>query len=154
MLYFAYGSSMDWAQMRKRCPSACFMGIAMFPEHRLAFIRKSIARGCGVAGMVRAASDQIWEAVFGISDLDLGLLDKSEGYRPGRDRNSYVRRECMVFFDGEEGRRLTFATYFAERQPNPPLPNQEYKNRLLVGAKYWRVPAACIAELERIRVQG
>ena len=28
MFYFAYGSNMDWDQMKQRCPSAHFLGVA------------------------------------------------------------------------------------------------------------------------------
>jgi len=52
MLYFAYGSNLDFAQMRDRCPSALFVAIAKLPDHRLAFTRKSIKRACGVADAV------------------------------------------------------------------------------------------------------
>ena len=105
--------------------------------------------------MVPAASRRVWGVVFEISDLDLGSLDKSEGYRPGRNtNNSYVRRECMVFLDGDDRRPLTVATYFAEREQNPPPPNQAYKDQILAGAKYWHLPAAYIGELERIEVRG
>jgi len=29
LLYFAYGSNLDWSQMKKRCPSAEFVGIPL-----------------------------------------------------------------------------------------------------------------------------
>jgi hypothetical protein len=41
MLYFAYGSNMNWQQMQDRCPSARFFGVALLPDHKLAFTRES-----------------------------------------------------------------------------------------------------------------
>jgi hypothetical protein len=145
---------MDWQQMKQRCPSARFVGIAKLPGYRLAFTRKSVKRGCGVADAVRKAGHNVWGAVFEISELDVGVLDKSEGYRPGRDRNSYWRRECRVLLDGNKERPITGETYFAEQEPSPPLPNQAYKDLILSGARHWHIPDDYIAELEAIEVSG
>ena len=103
---------------------------------------------------MREASRSVWGAVFQLSELDVGALDKSEGYRPGREKNSYWRRECMVFLDGDENRPVTAQTYFADPQPNPPLPNEAYKVLILAGARYWHLPAGYVAELEAIEVSG
>lgn len=154
MLYFAYGSNMDWKQMKERCPSARFVGVAKLPDHRLAFTRKSIKRGCGVADAVRENERSVWGAVYEISALDVGAVDKSEGYRPGREKNSYWRRECMVFLDGDEERPLTAETYFAEPEANVPPPNQAYRNLILSGARHWHLPADYLVELEAIVVSG
>jgi gamma-glutamylcyclotransferase (GGCT)/AIG2-like uncharacterized protein YtfP len=154
MLYFAYGSNMDWAQMKKRCPSATFVGIARLADHRLAFTRKSDQRGCGVADAVPEAGHSVWGVVFQVSELDVGALDRSEGYHPGREKNSYWRRECMVFLDGDESRPVTVQAYFAERQPSPPLPDQAYKTQILAGARFWHLPPDYIAELQDIQVSG
>ena len=154
MIYFAYGSNMDWKQMKERCPSARFVGVANLPDHRLAFTRKSITRGCGVADLVREARRSVWGIVFEISALDVGALDRSEGYRPDRDKNSYWRRECMVFLDGNEERPVTANSYFAKRESDPPLPNQAYKDLILSGARHWHLPDDYIAELEAIEVGG
>ena len=84
MLYFAYGSNMDCAQIRTRCPSASFIGIAKLPNHKIAFTRKSTRRGCGVADVVRQDGAGVWGVVYEITDSDLAQLDKDEGYREGR----------------------------------------------------------------------
>lgn len=139
--------------MKERCPSATFVAVAQLPDHRLDFTRKSVNRACGVADAVPEAGRKVWGVVFEISTLDVGALDKSEGYRPGRDRNSYWRRECMVFVDGDEKRPLTASTYFAEREPAPPLPNSAYKELILSGARHWHLPGDYIAELEAIQVE-
>ena len=152
MLYFAYGSNMDWSQMRDRCPSSRFAGIAVMRDHKLAFTRKSVKRDCGVADVVAEDGAQVWGVVYEIADLDVGRLDLSEGFRPGRDKNSYYRRERLVFLDGEEQRPVTVSAYFADPQPNPPLPNAAYKNLILTGARYWHLPEEYIRELEEIEV--
>ena len=138
--------------MRERCPSALFIGIAMMPDYRLAFTRRSITRDCGVADAVLHKNGKLWGVVYEIADLDIGKLDKSEGYQPGREKNSYWRRESIVFLDGNEQAPITVWTYFAERETNPPRPNQAYKDLILAGARYWQLPKDYINELERIEV--
>lgn len=152
MLYFAYGSNMNWPQISQRCPSASFMGVAKLADHKLAFTRKSSGRSCGVADAVPASGSCIWGAVFDISELDIGELDKSEGYRPGRSENSYWRRECTLFLDGDEARPLAASTYFATRDPNPPLPSQDYKDLIVSGARHWGLPDEYVSQLEQIEV--
>jgi hypothetical protein len=145
---------MDLAQMKTRCPSATFVGVARLADHQLAFSRKSVNRGCGVADVVRETGRSVWGAVFQLSELDVGALDKSEGYRPGREQNSYWRRECMVFLDGDESRPVAAQTYFGDPQPDPPPTNQAYKALILGGARHWHLPAEYIHELEAIKVSG
>jgi hypothetical protein len=49
---------------------------------------------------------------------------------------------------------LSVAIYFATRQSNPPLPGTEYKNLILNGARYWKLPEEYIkAVLEPIQVK-
>jgi len=154
MLIFAYGSNMNWDQMRERCPSSRFVGIAVLRDHKLAFTREAAKRRCGVADVVAEDGAQVWGVVYEITDLDVGKLDASEGFRPGRDKNSYYRRECLVLLDGEDQRPLTVSAYFADPQPNPPLPNAAYKNLILSGARHWHLPEEYIRRLEQIEVSG
>jgi len=154
VLYFAYGSNMNWNQMRERCPSSRFVGIAVLRDHRLAFTRESVSRGCGVADAVAEDGAQVWGVVYEIADLDVGKLDASEGFRPGRDKNSYYRRECLVFFDGGDRRPVTVSAYFGDPQPNPPLPNAVYKTLILTGGRHGHLPEEYIRELEQIEVSG
>jgi gamma-glutamylcyclotransferase len=154
MLYFAYGSNMDWDQMRERCSSARFVAVALLSDHKLAFTRKSISRGCGVADAIAEPGGEVWGVVYEISDGDVDRLDRFEGYEPGREGNSYFRREDLVLVDGDDQQPLTVSVYFAHRQPNAPLPNADYKNLILSGARNWHLPTGYIRELEEIQVSG
>jgi gamma-glutamylcyclotransferase len=93
MFYFAYGSNMDWDQMRERCPSSTFVGVARLPNHSLAFSRKSIKRGCGVADVVATIGHDVWGVVYRIGDSeDQERLDKREGVP-----TAYVERSQLVY---------------------------------------------------------
>jgi gamma-glutamylcyclotransferase (GGCT)/AIG2-like uncharacterized protein YtfP len=156
-LYFAYGSNMDPAQMEKRCPGADYFSIGMLPEHRLAFTRYSTNRGCGVADAIRHKRGKVWGVVFSITPKDLARLDDNEGYRADRppEKNSYNRKRCKVWRDGNEDDGLDVWIYFAVRQPGAPRPNAPYKQHLTDGAKTdrWQLPAWYRAKLKRIRIQ-
>lgn len=147
-LIFAYGSNMNWQQMRERCPSVEFVCNAKLKDHSLAFTRKSTNRDCGVSDVVSADGKDVWGVVYQVSDADMPNLDRKEGI----NSNSYVRRVGTVYQNDDEAKPMTVDIYFAVRQENPPLPNQEYKNLIVSGAKFWNLPAEYITELENIEV--
>lgn len=154
MLYFAYGSNLDWKQMKDRCPSAQFVCIAALQNHRLAFTRFSNTRNCGVADVIYELGKVVWGVVYQISEHDIGSLDRSEGFKPDRKRddNAYVREERHVFAEGDEKRTMSVTIYIANKQKDPPLPNSDYKKLIVEGAKYWHLPEEYIRLLEQIQV--
>jgi hypothetical protein len=92
MLYFAYGSNMNWNQIRCRCPSARFAFVARAAGYGLAFTRFSQKRKCGVADIVTSLGNEVWGVVFDIPNDEIDKLDQSEGIHrlrlrdPGSDR--------------------------------------------------------------------
>ena len=156
MLYFAYGSNLDCAQMRKRCPSASFRCRAVLKDRRLAFTRYSQGRGCGVADAVRSAGSKVWGVVYDIKEADLAGLDGAEGYRPGRNAaaNAYIRREATVLEDADPRKPLAVQTYFATPQEHPSRPSGDYKRLIVEGARFWNLPPHYLEELECIEVMS
>jgi gamma-glutamylcyclotransferase len=153
MLYFAYGSNMDAEQMKERCPSAKFVCRAKLPSHRLAFTRMSIIRRCGVADILRDETNDVWGVIYELVESELENLDKDEAFRLGRpdDQNDYTRENCYVWHEGDAKRPLLVAIYRGHPQPNPPLPNCDYKNLIVAGARHWQLPGYYIQELESIQ---
>ena len=154
MHYFAYGSNMSWPQMVSRCPSARFVRRAVLRDHKLAFTRKSVSRGCGVPDAVPHDGALVWGVVYDIADPDTVELDRPEGFRVGRDRNSYERRECSVFLENEDNAATRVEAYFGVPEAYPPLPNVPYLPLLVGGATHWRLPPVCLLDLHAIRVPG
>jgi gamma-glutamylcyclotransferase (GGCT)/AIG2-like uncharacterized protein YtfP len=154
MLCFAYGSNMDWGQMRRRCPTARFVAVAKLEAHRLCFPRRSKSRDCGVSSVVPSKPNHVWGVVFQIDELDIGALDKFEGFDPNQapDANSYNRKEIRVLRNGIPGAPLTVFTYIAVAQRDPPLPNHEYRDTIVRGAEYWHLPPEYVAKLKCIKV--
>ena len=150
MLYFAYGSNMDWKQIKKRCPSARFFCLAILKDQIVAFTRESTNRGCGVADIVPDEGHDVWGVVYQIDERDVGRLDNCEGYMPGRAKNGYLREERHVYEDGDRNTPLLVSTYIAVREDNPPPPSSAYINQLVAGARFWHLPEDYILELEEV----
>src|SRR5262245_32943588 len=151
MLYFAYGSNMQWERIRDRCPSAEFMCKAMLPGYRLTFPRYSRNNESWTASIERADGHAVWGVVYAISDKDIRLLDRQEGYRPDRptNMNAHIPLQCYVFDGGAQDKALAVMTYITNAGGKPPparrdrkAPSKEYKSRLVEGAKHWNLPEA------------
>ena len=153
MLYFAYGSNMDSTQMQERCPSAKFVCRAKLPSHRLAFTLRSCRRGCGVADILRDEAKDVWGVVYELPENELKNLDKDEDFSPRRPdlKNEYSRENHYVWREGDAKRPLLVSLYRGHPQPNPPLPDCDYKSLIVEGARHWQLPSHYIQELEAIQ---
>ncbi len=140
MLYFAYGSNLNWNQIKGRCPSTEFFAVAKLKGHRLAFTRKSERRGGGSADAVPEPGCSVWGIIYRMDENEITALDEAEDYVPGRAQNGYTRQQCYVYADGNEEKPILVSLYFAEKQESPPLPSAAYKQLIVEGAKYWRLP--------------
>ena len=98
VLYFAYGSNLDEAQMKQRCPSAIRGPRAVLPGYALTFGGFSHRWGGAVASIVRAHGVQVEGLLYSIDALDLAALDRFEGHP-----FAYQRVERIVL--DEQGRR-------------------------------------------------
>lgn len=153
MLYFAYGSNMDWPRIKGRCPSVRFVCTAKLEKHRFAFTRKCNA-GHGVMDIIGDPGHEVWGVVFQIDELDLGRLDKAEGCRPGKSDSAYRRVERMVFEDGDREKPLTVMTYEVVVKSGEFIPpSQEYKDHFVGGARHWHLAESYIQKLEAVEVQ-
>jgi gamma-glutamylcyclotransferase len=153
--YFAYGSNLDFVQMRGRCPTAQFVCRAVLKNHVLAFTRRSSKRKCGVADVIPQDDHDVWGVIYQVEDQDLDALDENENYRPSSPASSsYIREKGVrVLAENDEDQPMVASTYFAVKQPNPPLPSKAYMRQVIDGAKFWKLPESYIEELKRIEVQ-
>ncbi|WP_051355376.1 gamma-glutamylcyclotransferase family protein [Mesorhizobium erdmanii] len=152
MLYFAYGSNMDPAQMKIRCRNSEVVGIAVLPEHELCFPRLSKNRGCGVVSVIPRAGKQAWGVLYQLTPEDADALDANEGFKVGRNTslNSYNRVEVSVLVGGIP---TIVSTYVAVTQETPPLPNLAYLTHLRDGARHHKLPEEYIALLDLLECQ-
>ena len=152
MLYFAYGSNMNWPQMQRRCPSARFITVARLKDYRLGFPLKSRSRGYGAAGALPELGQTVWGVVYEIDEREIETLDRAEDYVPGREGNNYRREESLVYPGTDGGESLAVSLYFPEEEADPPLPSVAYKQLIIEGAKFWGLPEEYLRGLEAIKV--
>lgn len=142
MYYFAYGSNLNWGQMKRRCPSAKFVCVAALRDHRFAITRKSRLRGCGTADVAPEGGSEVWGVVYEIDDEQLSELDRFE--------DGYGKEKRRVYASGDGAAPIEVLLYVAEREPDPPPPSLEYRRLIIEGAQYWKLPLGYIGLLEKI----
>ncbi|MBN2208659.1 MAG: gamma-glutamylcyclotransferase [Candidatus Coatesbacteria bacterium] len=144
MLYFAYGSNMDFGQMRKRCPSAITVTRATLRGYQLAFTRFSESRQGGVADVVRQRGSVVEGVMYEISDDDAARLDEYEGVAD----NCYRRIQVRVTLPAGE----VMETYaYKATEQGLFQPSKAYMQHLITGAKYHRLSPEYIGMLEAIQ---
>lgn len=76
-LYFAYGSNMDEAAMRARCPRSRRIGLARLPRHAFALMAD------GYATVVRHPQDEVHGVLYDLALSDVPALDRYEAVVQG-----------------------------------------------------------------------
>jgi gamma-glutamylcyclotransferase len=144
--YFAYGANMAEAVMTAFCPGHRVLGAAELPGHRLAFTRRSIRTGSGVADVVPAAGCGVWGVLYELADGDLDALDRKEG-----NGWAYERVPVGVRLAGQAAavRALTYRV--CEPEPVEVTPSPEYLDGLIEAARARGLPASYSAQLESRR---
>jgi gamma-glutamylcyclotransferase (GGCT)/AIG2-like uncharacterized protein YtfP len=143
-LYFAYGSNMATEVMTSKCPNISVLGPARLAGYRLAFSRRSIRTGTGVANVVADPGSSVWGVLYEVSDGCLETLDRKEGYPWGYDRR-YV--EVMV----ESGERRRALTYIVKQPEIEEVgPSSDYINGIVGAASAQGLPAAYVESLRAL----
>jgi gamma-glutamylcyclotransferase (GGCT)/AIG2-like uncharacterized protein YtfP len=135
MLYFAYGSNMSIALMRRRCPGATAIGRA-----RLAGWRLIVSRD-GYASIVPAGGSSVHGVLWRLTPRDCAALNAYESL----DSGLYVRRLLKVDVD----RRALPALVYVGRGASDGRPKPGYWELVIAAAREWQLPQAYVRELER-----
>ncbi|MGB7951566.1 MAG: gamma-glutamylcyclotransferase family protein [Candidatus Binatia bacterium] len=143
MYYFAYGSNMDWPQMQRRCPSSKFICVARLADYEFAIARHSRLRQCGTANIFAHRGSEVWGIVYDVADQDLVILDSFE--------DGYRRETVLVHSAAGAENPIEVIVYIADKEEQVPLPNREYKQLIIQGARYWKVPELYCLMLEQIQ---
>lgn len=144
-IYFAYGSNMAADVMLRICPSGRRMGVGYVPNHRLAFTRKSVRTGSGVADIAPARNGEVWGVLYELSDFDLAALDRKEGNGWAYVRTAVVVRRIPKL---DEIRAVTYTVLHKEDQEI--RPSDTYIAGLVRGAEEAGLPAAYVATLRTV----
>ncbi|MFD0591038.1 gamma-glutamylcyclotransferase family protein [Paenibacillus sp. GCM10027627] len=130
LYYFAYGSNLDQAQMKSRCPGSSILNRAYLPHYVLSF--KSNGRS-GVATIVPSQGEFVEGAIYRITPHDLAQLDRYEGHP-----FIYKRHEIKVFtYDHEQIKALT---YILKPSFPPELPAEHYLAKIQKGYAELNIP--------------
>ncbi len=146
MLYFAYGSNMDPAQMRERAPGGRALGAARLGGWRLTFTRDSPGWGGGVGHIEPDPADEVWGVLWDLTEPDLVALDAYEGV----DVGAYVRDEVSVT---QDGRDIDAIVYLAVPRGFK-QPSERYIAALVRGAEAHGLPKAYVERLRALSRAG
>ncbi|MBA3252224.1 MAG: gamma-glutamylcyclotransferase [Geodermatophilaceae bacterium] len=94
-LYAAYGSNMDPAQMRQRCPHSPSAGAGWVRGWRLTFGGEQLGWEGALATIVPDPSGEVFVALYDVTPYDEGILDAWEGADHGLYRKLRVRTHTM-----------------------------------------------------------
>jgi len=151
MIYFAYGSNMDPAQMRARCAGSRPCGAAFLAGYRLAFPRWSPRRKHAVASIEAHGEGAVWGVIYEMTPADWTSLHPFEGHiAEGHAENRYDLIGVEVLMDAGT---IAARTYIARPEPARPyvgLTSVSYRQQLIDGAVAHGLPADYLAMLRAV----
>lgn len=128
MYYFAYGSNMNFEQMKKRCPSSTFIERAFLKGYKFVYDGYSVKWRSTVANIIKTGDkDEVCGGVFEISKDNLAALDCYEGYP-----DTYNKEKIEV--KGDSG-SIYVALVYLRGGVKVSVPHQEYRGIVIQGAK-------------------
>lgn len=135
-LYFAYGSNMNRADMRRRCPGARAIGPATLEGYRF-FV------GIDGWGSVRpSAGDHVHGVLWRLTPRDMAVLHAYELLHQGL----YDVRHLPVRSGGSCVRAMIYR--LRRRAPGRPKPG--YVEMIAASARGWKLPEAYVRSVERL----
>jgi gamma-glutamylcyclotransferase (GGCT)/AIG2-like uncharacterized protein YtfP len=144
--YFAYGSNIDELVVDGR--PAPMLGVASLEDHRLAFMRRSVRTGTGVADAIPAAGERVWGVLYEVGPEIVAELDRKEGAGW-----AYVRAPVRVRRpDGAEVDAFLYTVL--HKEPSEVAPSAAYLARLVRGARRRGLPEAYVRKLELLQVDA
>jgi gamma-glutamylcyclotransferase len=141
---FAYGSNMQTARLRERCPSALPLGLAELRGYELRWHKRSRKDGSGKCDIVPTDNEgaSVFGVIYQIASDEKRALDRAEGLG-----NGYAETEVEV----HHGADLVIAKAYIATDTDPTLkPYSWYRALVIAGAKEHALPADYIARLEAV----
>jgi gamma-glutamylcyclotransferase (GGCT)/AIG2-like uncharacterized protein YtfP len=127
-------------------PGAKPRGAACLPDYRLAFTRRSIRTGTGVADIVPAGGRSVWGALYDIPEDEFANLDRKEG-----GGWAYQRTPVRVRPRGASAAQEAVAYTVVARDADHVPPSDDYLAGMIAAARTLGLPNAYLEELEAIR---
>ena len=127
--YFAYASNMAPDVIGRLCPQHRYLGVARLADYSLAFTRRSVKTGTGVADIVQAPGETVWGVLYEINDDGLAAIGRKEG-----DGWAYMRVVVPVRLEsgGAPCTAITFTVISKESAEI--LPSRKYLDQVITAA--------------------
>jgi len=134
-LCFAYGTNMDRAGMRQRCPGARALGTAVLADWRIMVMRD------GYVSIAEQPGACVHGVLWRLTPRDLAALDAYEAV----DAGLYRRCVLPVVAAG----RTESAEVYVGGNATPGRPRPGHIASVIAAAQSWDLPAAYLAELRQ-----
>jgi gamma-glutamylcyclotransferase (GGCT)/AIG2-like uncharacterized protein YtfP len=139
-LYFAYGSNMSRALMRRLCPTAKEVGTAVLEGHRF------VITADGFASIERHMGGVVHGVLWRLTPRDFAALNIYESVGTGlyhcrRVPVRHRRRQCNAFV-------------YVARPRRPGRPRPGYLELVMAAARDWNLPQPYVGELARWSCSG
>jgi gamma-glutamylcyclotransferase (GGCT)/AIG2-like uncharacterized protein YtfP len=144
MLYFSYGSFLDYETLKRHCPGGKFVTRAFLPNWEVQFNYLSKTYGAGVTGIEPAPGRLVRGVVYNVPPKEMEHLDTIEAVPEG----FYYRQRILVV--GDEGNLLKVETYRTTHPQGPFKPCKRYLGLMVKGAKEHGLDPEYIRELEAV----
>jgi hypothetical protein len=95
-MYAAFGSNMDPARMGARCPHSPLRGTGWLPGWRLTFGGEDLGWEGALATIVEDPLEQVFVAIYDVTDEDVSHLDSLESADTGLYRKTRVRVSTLT----------------------------------------------------------
>lgn len=158
MLYFAYGSNMNWDDLDKWCESKGYNCLhpgtwvekGVINGYRLEFNHYSYSRNGGALNIVKYSNEKVCGVLFDLSEEDFKKVEEKEG-------SKYEIKSVNVYLSDTE--EIKGAKTFRVKDTRKHYsPSSEYLDVVLAGADYFNLEEECIAQIkkaaERARSHG
>ena len=141
--YFAYGSNMDAAAMRARCPKSKPLGRARLARHRFALMAD------GHATVVRDPAGETHGVLYDLALPDVHALDRYEDVSRGLYRKA---NQPVLRADGSPVRALVYIGAAPAAAGPPKKPG--YMERVIAAARAAELPAPYVDFLRSLLSGG
>ena len=114
MLYFAYGSNLNHAQMRYRCEGSKYKKKFMLKEYKLIFSYRDPKEPYGYANIQKRKGSKVPGAIWNITKRDELELDRYEGVRFGSYDKEYFTlkgKKVLVYIQSKYIKKKPHSRY-------------------------------------------
>ena len=150
IIYFAYGSNLDYEQMRARLGDAEIVGVGYLPGYSLAFNKRGWD-GTAKANLVASSKiHKAWGVFYKITQRQIETMSRYEGgYSKVWVRGHLAEVLPEDFVTGEEIEAQTFIS----GSFTTAFPSAIYKERIITGMIEFGLPLGLIENVELVRTQ-